>query len=46
MAVTGIGKRYARAIHDGRMTLADVPAKYQADTKDSYIELFGTPIEE
>lgn len=48
MAVTGIGKRYARAIHDPdrHMTLADVPAKHQQDTRDSYIELFSTPLEE
>lgn len=48
MAVTGIGKRYARAIRnpDRRMSLSDVPEKYQKDTKDSYVELFSTPLEE
>ena len=46
MAVTAIGKVYARRIHDGSMALSDVPEKRKQDTKDSYMELYGTPCPE
>ena len=43
MAVTAIGKRYARRLDDESIHLIDVPEKRLKDTLDSYIELFGKP---
>lgn len=36
-----IGKIYARKIHAGSITLADVPAKYKEVTVQAYIALYG-----
>ena len=43
MAVTAIGKRYARRLEDESIHLIDVPEKRLKDTHDSYIELFDKP---
>lgn len=39
-----MGKIYARAIHDGRKTLNDVPEKYVKETKKAYKELYGVEL--
>ena len=36
-----MGKVYARAIHNGKKTLDDVPARYVEETKKAYKELYG-----
>lgn len=36
-----MGYIYARAIHAGRKTLAQVPAKYQEETVKAYKKLYG-----
>ena len=46
MTVTALGKRYARRLRDGTITLVEVPAKRLVDVRDSYMELFGEPIPE
>lgn len=46
MAVTGIGKCFARGIRSGALTLIEIKEKYVQDTKDSYLELYCEPIEE
>ena len=46
MALTGLGARYARRIHDGTLVYPDdVPEKRLEETRDSYAELYGTPLE-
>lgn len=40
-----MGKIFARAIHNGIKTLADVPAKYVEATKKAYLELFGVELD-
>ena len=47
MPVTGLGSRYARRIHDGTLTYPDdIPEKRITETRDSYMELYGTTPEE
>lgn len=36
-----MGKVYARLIYKGKMTIDDVPAKYQDATREAYYELYG-----
>ncbi len=36
-----MGKVYARAIHNGKKTLNDVPTRYIEETKKAYKELYG-----
>lgn len=36
-----IARIWARRIHDGAYTLADVPKKYVTLVKSAYVELFG-----
>jgi len=36
-----IARIWARRIHDGAYTLADVPPKYKTLVKSAYVELFG-----
>lgn len=36
-----MGKIYARLIYKGKMTIADVPVKYQDATRAAYLELYG-----
>jgi hypothetical protein len=36
-----MGKIYARAIHNGKKTLDDVPTRYVEETKKAYKELYG-----
>ena len=45
MAVTNLGKCFARGIHAGTLTLIEIPDKHLQNTKDSYLELFGVPVE-
>ncbi|MBO5003634.1 hypothetical protein J6C36_05125 [Methanocorpusculaceae archaeon] len=46
MAVTAIGKRYARRVEDGTITVIEIPTKRLQDVRDSYLELFGVPMPE
>lgn len=41
-----MGKVYARAIYNGKKTLADVPEKYVEETKKAYKELYGKDLKE
>lgn len=41
-----MAKIYARQIHDGKLTLADVPARWVEATKVAYKELYGKDIDE
>lgn len=43
--ITAMGKKYARRIKDGTITFADVPEHRKQETRDSYIELYGVPLE-
>lgn len=36
-----MGKVYARAIHNGKKILNDVPTRYIEETKKAYKELYG-----
>ncbi len=36
-----MGKVYARAIHNGKKTINDVPTRYIEETKKAYKELYG-----
>lgn len=36
-----IARIWARRIHDGAYTLADVPEKYVKLVKSAYVEIFG-----
>ena len=36
-----MGKVYARAIHNRKKTLNDVPTRYIEETKKAYKELYG-----
>lgn len=45
MVVTNLGKCFARGIHAGTLTLIEIPDKHLQNTKDSYLELFGVPVE-
>lgn len=45
MKYYNIGKVYARRIHAGEITLADVPKLYKAATKQAYYDLFGEELE-
>ncbi len=45
MAVTALGKTYARLVYNGRRVYPDdVPAGIRQDVADSYIEMYGEPI--
>lgn len=46
VAVTGLGKCFARGIRAGTLTLIEIPDKHLQNTKDSYLELFGVPLED
>ena len=39
-----MGKVYARAIHNCKKTINDVPTRYIEETKTAYLELFGTEL--
>lgn len=41
-----MGKIYARRIHDGAITLDNVPQKYRQATIDAYWDLYGIHIGE
>lgn len=43
---SALGRVYARRIHDGTITIHEVPPHRVQDTKDSYMELYGTPCPE
>jgi len=36
-----IARIWARRIHDGAYTLADVPEKFKTLVKSAYVEIFG-----
>lgn len=46
MVYSYLGARYARSIKSGLITLADVPARSIQTVRDSYVELFGFPLED
>ena len=37
---------YAKRIHAGKMTLADVPERWRETTIEKYRDLYGTELEE
>lgn len=41
-----MAKVYARRIHDGRGTIAEVPERWQDATKEAYLQLYGEPCPE
>lgn len=45
MVDTFIGRRYARAIRRGDIRIEDVETPFYNDVLDSYMELFGTPLD-
>ena len=45
MPDTFLGRRYARNIKRGYITLADVLTPYIQDVGDSYKELYGVPLD-
>ena len=45
MADTFLGRRFARNIKRGLITIDDVPTAFYNDTLDSYMELYGVPLE-
>lgn len=40
------GKIFARRIHDGAITIEDVPGKYQTATRIAYKQLYGVDLED
>lgn len=46
MAVTALGKRYARRLNDKTISLIEIRAERVKDALDSYIELFGEAYKE
>lgn len=45
MPDTFLGRRFARNIKRGNITLDDVPTAFYNDTLDSYMELYGVPLD-
>ena len=45
MVDTFIGRRYARAIRRGAIGIEDVETPFYNDVLDSYMEVFGTPLD-
>lgn len=45
MKYYNIGKVYARRIHDGEISLANVPKLYRAATIQAYYDLYGEELE-
>lgn len=41
-----MAKIYARKIHDGGMTIVDVPIRWREATREAYIEIYGEPCPE
>lgn len=44
MAVTDMGKLYARRIWRGEITMDDVPKRRRQDAYDSYLEMNYSPV--
>jgi len=40
-----MAKIYARQIYKGKMTIDEVPVKYQQATRDAYFEIYGIELE-
>lgn len=41
-----MGRIYARNIHDGKMTLDQVPARWRQATIDAYWDIYGIHLED